>query len=135
MALDCKKIQPVHPKGDQSWVFIGGTDVEAKAPILWPPDAKSWLIGKDSDAGKHWRREEKRAAEHEMVGWHYWLNGHEFKQTLGDSEVQGNLACCSSGGLEQLGMTYQLDNNDKEVIQGIVSVKHWVLFSEFCSII
>ena len=76
--LDCKEIQPVHPK-DQTWVFIGRTDVEAEIPILWPPDAKNWLIGKDSDAGKDWRREEKGTTEDEMVGWHHWLDGHEFE--------------------------------------------------------
>ena len=77
--LDCKEIQPVHPKGDQSWVFIGRTDVEAEAPILWPPDAKSWLIGKDPDVGKDWGQEEKGTTEDEMVGWHHQLNGHEFE--------------------------------------------------------
>ena len=76
--LDCKEIQPVHPKGDQSWVFIGRTDVEAETPILWPPDVKNWLIGKDPDAGKDWRQEEKGMTEDEMVGWHHRLNGHEF---------------------------------------------------------
>jgi len=77
--LDCKEIQPVHPKGDQSWVFIGGTDVEAETPILWPPDVKNWLIWKDPDAGKDWRQEEKGTTEDEMVGWHHQLNGHEFE--------------------------------------------------------
>ena len=76
--LDCKEIQPVHPKGDQSWIFIGRTDTEAEAPILWPPDAKNWLIAKDPDAGKDWRQEERGMTEDEMVGWHHWLNGHEF---------------------------------------------------------
>ena len=76
--LDCKEIQPVHPKGDQSWVFIGSTNVEAEALILWPPDVKSWLIWKDPDAGKDWRQEEKGTTEDEMAGWHHWLNGHEF---------------------------------------------------------
>ena len=84
--LDCKEIQPVHPKGDQSWMFIGRTDVEAATPILWPPHAKSWLIGKDPDAGKDWRQEEKGMTEDKMAGWHRWLNEHEFEQTLGDSE-------------------------------------------------
>ena len=74
--LDCKEIQPVHPKGDQSWVFIGRTDVEAESPILWPPDAKSWLIGKDPDAGKDWGQEEKGMTEDEMAGWHHQLDGH-----------------------------------------------------------
>ena len=77
-ALDCKEIQPVHPKGDQSWVFIGGTDVEAETPILWPPDANSWLIGKDSDAGKDRGQEEKGMTDDGMVGWHHWLSEHEF---------------------------------------------------------
>ena len=76
--LDCKEIQPVHPKGDQSWLFIGRTDVEAETPILWPPDAKNWLIWKDPDAGKDWGQEEKGTIEDEMVGWHHPLNGHEF---------------------------------------------------------
>ena len=76
--LDCKEIQPVHPKGDQPWVFIGGTDVEAETPILWPPHEKSWLIGKDPDAGRDWGQEEKGRTEDEMAGWHHQLNGHEF---------------------------------------------------------
>ena len=78
-ALDCKEIQPDHRKGNQSWIFIGRTDVEGETPILWPPDAKNWLLGKDSDAGKDWRQEEKGMTEDEMVGWHYQLNGHEFE--------------------------------------------------------
>ena len=77
--LDCKEIQPVYPKGDQSWVFIERTDAEAETPILWPPDTKNWLIGKDPDAGKDWRWEEKEMTGNEMVGWHHWLNGHEFE--------------------------------------------------------
>ena len=76
--LDCKEIQPVHPKGDQSWVFIGRTDAEAETPTLWPPDAESWLIGKDPDAGKDWGQEERGTTQDELVGWHHWLNGHEF---------------------------------------------------------
>ena len=80
--LGCKEIQPVHPKGDQSWVFIGRTDVEAETPILWPPDVKSWLTGKDPDAGNDWGQEEKGMTEDEMVGWHHWLSGHEFVSTL-----------------------------------------------------
>ena len=76
--LDCKEIQPVHPKGDQSWVFIGRTDAEAETPILWPPDAKSWLIGKDPDAGRDWGQEEEGMTEDEMAGWHHQFDGHEF---------------------------------------------------------
>ena len=77
--LDCKEIQPVHPKGDQSWVFIGRTDVEAETPRLWPSDAKCWLTGKDPDAGKDWRQEDKGTTKDEMVGWHHWRNGYEFE--------------------------------------------------------
>ena len=91
--LDCKKIKPVNPKVNQFWIFIGRTETEA--PVLWLPDAKSRLIGKDPDSGKDWRQEEKGTTENEMVGWHHWLNGHEFEQTAGDSEEQGSLACCS----------------------------------------
>ena len=94
--LDCKETQPVHPKGDQSWVFIGRTDVEAETPKLWPPDAKSWLIWKDPDAGKDWGQEEKGMSEDEMVGWHHWLNGHGFGWTPGVGDGQGGLACCGS---------------------------------------
>ena len=93
--LDCKEIQPVHPKGDQPWVFIGRTDFEAETPIFWPPDAKSWLIGKDPDAGKDWGQEEKGMTEDEMVGWHQ-LNGHGFGWTLGVGDGQGGLACYGS---------------------------------------
>ena len=94
--LDCKKIQPVYPKGDLSWVFIGRTDVEAETLILWPPDAKSWLIWKDPDAGKDWGQEEKGMTEDEMVGWHHRLNGHGFGYTPGVGDGQGGLACCGS---------------------------------------
>ena len=96
--LDCKEIQLVHPKGNQSWIFIGRTDAEAEIPILWPPLAKNWLIGKDPDAGKNWRQEEKGTIEDEMVGWHHRLNGHEFEQALGVGDGQGGLACCSPLG-------------------------------------
>ena len=101
---DCKEIQLVHPKGDQSWVFIGRTDVEAEAPILWPSDAKSQLIGKDSDAGKDWRQKEKRATE-EMVRQHHQVNGHDFEPTLGDSGRQRSLTCCSPWGGKELDTT------------------------------
>ena len=93
--LDCKEIQSVHPKGNQSWIFIGRTDAEAETPTLWTPDVKNWLIWKDPDAGKDWRQEEKGMTEDEMVGWHHRLNEHECEQTLGDGERQGSLACCS----------------------------------------
>ena len=96
--LGCKEIQPVHPKGNQSWVFIGRTDVEAETPILWPPDVKSWIIWKDPDAGKDWGQEEKGMTEDEVVGWHDRLNGHGFGWTLGVGDGQGSLACCGSWG-------------------------------------
>ena len=94
-SLDSKEIRPVNPKEKQPWISIGRTDAEAEAPIFWSPDAKSQLIGKDPDSGKHWRQEEKRAMEDEMVGWHHWHNGHEFEKTLRDIEWQGRLVCCS----------------------------------------
>ena len=92
--LDSKEIKPVTPKGNQPWIFTGRTDDEAKAPILWPPDAKSWPTRKDPDAGKDWGQEEKGVTEDKMVGWHHWLNGHEFLQTLGDDGGQGRLVYC-----------------------------------------
>ena len=103
--LDSTEIKPINPKGNQPSIFIGGTDAKAEVPILWPPDAKSWLIGKDPDAGKDWGQEEKGVTEDEMVGWHHWLSGHEFKHTLGDSKGQGNLVCCSSWGCKECDMT------------------------------
>ena len=106
--LDCKEIQPVHPK-DQSWVYIGRTDAEAKTPILWPPDAKSWLIGKDPDAGKDWRWEEKGMSEDGMVGWHHQLDGHEFEQAPGVGDGQGSLACCSPWGHKESDTAEQLN--------------------------
>ena len=96
--LDCKEIKSVNPKGNQSWIFIGRTDAEAETPILWPPDSKNWLIGKDPDAGKDWRPEEKGMTEDEMVGSHHQLDGHEFEQALGVDDGQGSLAYCSPWG-------------------------------------
>ena len=107
--LDCKESQPVHPKGDQSWMFIGRTDAEAETPILWPPCEKSWLIGKDPDAGRDWGQEEKGTTEDEMVGWHHWLDGHEFEWTPRVGDGQGGLACCDSWGLKELDTTEQLN--------------------------
>ena len=106
--LDWKEIQPVHPK-DQSWVFTGRTDVEAKTPILWPPDAKSWIIWKDPDAGKDWRQDEKGMTEDEIVGRHHRLNGHEFEWTPRAGNGQGGLACCGSWGRKELDTTEQLN--------------------------
>ena len=101
--LDYREIKPVHSKGNQPWIFIGRT--EAEAPVLWPPDAKSWLIGKDPDAGKDWGQVEKGMTEDEMIGWHHRLNRHEFEQTPGDSEGQGSLVCYSSWGYKESDMT------------------------------
>ena len=106
--LDCKEIQPVYPKGNQSWIFIGKTDAEAETPMLWPPDAKNWLIGKDPDAGKDWRQE-KGTTENEMVGWHHRLNGQEFKKAPGVGDGQGGLACCSPWGRKESDMTQRLN--------------------------
>ena len=108
--LDCKEIQPVYPKGNQSWIFTGKTDTEA--PIRWPPDAKNWLIGKDPDARKDRGQEEKGMTEDEMVGWHHWLNGHGFGWTLGVGDGQGGLACGGSWGHEDSDMTEQLNGTD-----------------------
>ena len=114
--LDYKEIKPVNPKRKSTWVFFGRTYAEAEAPILWPPDVKSWLIRKDPDAGKDLGQEEKgmteRERERETVGWHHWLNGHEFEQTLGCSEGQGSLACCSPWGHKELDVTERLNNNN-----------------------
>ena len=107
--LDCKEIQPAHPKGDQSWVFIGRTDFEAETPILWPPDVKSWLIWKDPDAGKDWGQEEKGTTEDGMVGWHHRLDGHGFGWTTGVGDGQRGLACCSSWGHKESDISEQLN--------------------------
>ena len=107
--LDCKEIQPVHPKGDQSWVFIGETDVEAETPVLWPPDVKSLLIWKYSDAGEDWGQEEKGMTEDEMAGWHHWLDGHGFGWTPGVGDGQGGLACYGLGGLKESDMAELLN--------------------------
>ena len=101
-------------KGNKSWIFIGRTDAEAETPILWPPNVKNWFTEKDPDAGKDWGQEEKGATEDEMVGWHHWLNGHEFKQILGDSEGQGSLACCSPIGSQRVGHDWATEG----IVQG-----------------
>ena len=103
--LDCKDIKPVNPKRNQPWTVIGRTGAEDEAPMLWPPDAKSQFIGKDPGAGKDWGQEEKGVIEYEMVGWHHWLNRHEFEQMLGDSEGQGSLAGYSPSGHKDLDTT------------------------------
>ena len=104
--LDSKEIQPVHPKGNQSWIFIGRTDVEAETPILWPPDVKKLLIWEDPNAGKDWR-----GGEGDDGRWHYWRDGHEFEQAPGDGEEQGSLACCSPWGHKESDTTKRLNNS------------------------
>ena len=121
--LDCK-IKPVNPKGKQPWIFIGQNYTKAEAPILWPHDAKSRLTGKDHASGKVWRQKKKKAAEDEMVGWHHWLNGQEFEQTLGDSKGQESLVCCNLYGHKDSDMTEQLNNNN------VITVTSW--FKDFC---
>ena len=107
--LDCKEIQPVNPKGNQSWIFMGRTDAEAETPILWPPNVKNRLIKQDPDAGKDWRQEEKGTTEDEMVGWHHQLNGHECEWTPGAGDGQGGLVCCSPWGRKELDTTGRLN--------------------------
>ena len=101
----CKEIQPVHSEGDQPWVFFGGNDAKAEAPVLWPPHVKSWLIGKDSDAGRDWRQEKKGMTEDEVSGWHHWLDGRESEWTPGVGDGQGGPACCDSWGRKESDMT------------------------------
>ena len=109
--LDSEEIKRVHPKGNQPWIFIGRTDAEAEAPVLWPSDTKSWLIGKDLDAGKNWRQK-KKAREDEIIRWHHRFNGHELGHILGDGEGQGGLAYCSPCGHKESDRTWQLNNNN-----------------------
>ena len=121
--LDSKEPKPVHPKGNQSWIFIQRTDVEAETPKLWPPDGKNWLIGKDPDAGKDWRQEEKGMTEDEMIGWHHQLDGHEFEQALEVGDGQGGLACCSPCGRKELDGTEWLNWTDWDLKSTITKVK------------
>ena len=127
--LDCKNIQPVHAKGDQSWMFVGRTDVEAETPRLWPPDVKRWLIWKDPDAGKDWGQEEKGTTEDETVERHHWLNGHGFGWTLGIGDGQGGLGCCGSWGCKELDTTEWLkwtELNSKG--EGVLNYRKWLKY-------
>ena len=126
--LDCKEIQPAHSEEDQPWMFFGRNDAKAETPVLWPPHAKSWLIGKDSDAGRDWEQEEKGTTEDEMAGWHHWLDGSESEWTPGAGDGQGGLACCNSWGHKESDMTEQ--RNWTELVCSIcLSVSH--VFSPF----
>ena len=120
ISLDCKQINPVNPRRNQSWIFIRQIDAEAEAAILWPPDVKTQLIRKDPDAGKDWRQKEKWRTEDEMVGWHHWLEWYEFEQTPVVGEGQGSLVCCSPWGHKESDMTEQLNSNSKRE-----SVRDW----------
>ena len=119
--LNCKESKPVNPKGNQSWIFIARTDADTEATVLWPPDAKNWLIGKDPDAGKDWRQE-KGMAEEEMVGWHHWLYEHEFEQLLGVGDGQGSPACCNPWGHKESDTIEQLNCTDGPDIPGSCAI-------------
>ena len=135
-SLDSKEIQPVHPKGNQFWIFIGRTDDEAEIPIFWPPDAKNWLIGKDPDGGIDWRQEEKGMTGHKMAGWHHWLNGHEFEQVLGVGDGQESLVCCSPRGgrvrhdwATELNWTELTPTDPKQILER----ENWLVHSHYLS--
>ena len=139
-SLDCKEIQPVHPKENQSWVFIGRTDVEAETPVFWPPYSKNWLIGKDCDAGRDWGQEEKGMTEDEMAGWHHQLDGHGSEWTPGVGDGQGGLACCcpwcckESDTTERLNWTELQINNLLQIIQPNKNLykKVWIFLQREC---
>ena len=124
--LDCKEIQQVNPKGNQSWVFIGRTGAETETPTLWPPDVKNWLIGIDPDAGKDWRREEKGTTEDEMVGWYHRREGHNFEWAQGVGDGQGSLACCSPWDRKELDTTEGLNWSKGEFIYSLPL--SWILY-------
>ena len=125
-SLDSKEIQPVHPKGNQSQILIERADAEAEVPILWPSDVKNWLIGKDPDAGKDWRKEEKGMTEDEVVGWHHQLDGHESELILGVGDRQGGLACCSPRGHKESDTTEWLNwTNWKQGLKNKKAGSHW----------
>ena len=130
--LDCKEIKPVNPKENRPWIFIGRTDPEAEALVLWPPDAKSWLLGKDRDAGKDWRQEEKGMTEDEMVGWHHWLNGYEFEQWIWVWEMVRDReasTCCSAQGYKESDMTQWLNNSSVRWEQPWDAALIWMMSS------
>ena len=124
--LDCKEIRPVHSQGDQPWDFFGRNDAKAETPVLWPPHAKSWLIGKDSDTGRDWRQEEKGTKEDEMAGWHHWLDGHESGWTLCVSDGQGGLVWCDSWGHKESNTTEQLNWTKLNVFQAFYCTRYFL---------
>ena len=123
--LDCKEFQPVHSEGDQPWDFFGRNDAKAETPVLWPPHVKSWLIGKDSDAGRDWGQEEKGTTEDEMAWWHHWLNRHESEWTPGVGDGQGGLACCDSWGRKESDTTERLNWTETLPIEKMCLVAHF----------
>ena len=125
--LNCKGVQPVHSKGDQSWVFIGRNDAKAETSILWPPHAKSWLIGKDFDAGRDWGQEKKGTTQDEMAGWHHQLDGRESEWTLGVGDGQGGLACCDSWCCKESDTTERL-NWTEAILLSPSFLDHWRCF-------
>jgi len=131
--LDCKEIQSVHSEGDQPWDFFGRNDSKAETPVLWPPHVKSWLIGKDSDAGRDWGQEEKGTTTDEMAGWHHWLDEHESEWTSGVGDGQGGLACCDSWGHKELDTTEPLIWSD--LIWWLIHVEVWQKTTKFCKAI
>ena len=126
--LDCKEIQPVHSEGDQPWDFFGRNDAKAETPVLWPPHTKSWLIGKDSDAGRDWGQEEKGTIEDEMAGWHHWLDGRESEWTLGVGDGQGGLACWDSWGHKESDTTEWLNWTELYTPICNLNIKHQFCF-------
>ena len=124
--LHCKEIQPVHSKGDQPWDFFGRNDAKAETPVLCLPHVKSWLTGKDSDAGRDWGQEEEGTTEDEMAGWHHWLNGHESEWTPGVGDGQGGLACCDSWRRKELDMTERLNWTEQTEIRVNIEVSFFV---------
>ena len=133
--LDCKGIKPVNPKGDQPWIFFGRTGAEAEALILWPPDVKSRLIGKDPDSEIEWRQEKKKATEDEMFGWHQWLDGHECEWTPGVGFGQGGLACCDSRGRKESDMTEQLNWTEHKLTSNGFNLLTKILTSEIVNLL
>ena len=131
--LDCKQIKPANPKGNKSWIFIGRTDAEAETPILWPPDAKNWLIGKDPDSGKDWRQEEMGMTEDEMVGWHHQLDGHEVGQALGVGDGQGSLACCSPWSHKELDTPEWLNWTEYSFFFSFIFISWRLINLQYCS--
>ena len=135
--LDCKEIQPVHSEGDHPWDFFGRNDAKAETPVLWPPHVKSWLIGKDFDAGRYWGQEEKGTTEDEMAGWHHWLNGRESEWTLGFADGQGALARCNSWGCKESDTTERLNWTVSIVINSLprgtdfCQFNRWEIVSEY----